>query len=144
MGAKVAGSCRCTDMERARSLGVSDVFDFASFDPSHFQQRFDVVFDAAGKLSWAQSQALLSPGGVCVDTNLRVGKLIRGIFGGQYKLVAAIPNAERLQKVANLAEMGILAPAIGKLVPLTEGIEAIRDFEKSGSSMGKLVLTNSN
>ncbi|KWS19980.1 hypothetical protein AL062_22125 [Pseudomonas syringae pv. syringae] len=144
IGAKVAGSCRGTAMEHARSLGVSDVFDFASFDPSHFQQRFDVVFDAAGKLSWAQSQALLSPGGVCVDTNFRVGKLIRGIFGGQYKLVAAIPNAERLQKVANLAEMGILAPAIGKLVPLTEGIEAIRDFEKSGSSMGKLVLTNSN
>ncbi len=106
IGAKVAGSCRGNAMERARILGVSDVFDFASFDPSHLRQRFDVIFDAAGKLSWAQSQAMLRPGGVCVDTNLRVGKLIRGIFGGQYKLVAAIPNAERLQKCRQPANLG--------------------------------------
>jgi NADPH:quinone reductase-like Zn-dependent oxidoreductase len=142
IGAKVAGSCRGNAMEKARSLGVSDVFDFASFDPIALKGRFDVVFDAAAKLSWAESRTLLRPGGICVDTNLNFGKLIRGTVGGRYKLVAAIPTVERLQKVAELARKGILSPSIGAMVPLTEAISAIRDVEENGTPNGKLVITN--
>jgi NADPH:quinone reductase-like Zn-dependent oxidoreductase len=141
-GAKVGGSCRRGAMEEAKRLGLDPVVDFDNTHLISLQGQFDTVFDTVSKLTWRDSQNLLTRNGVCIDTNVDIGKLLRGMFGGRYKLVAALPSQERLKKVADLAVAGTLAPPIDRTVSLSEAVAAITELERQGRSKGKLVILN--
>jgi len=142
IGAKVTGSCRAESMNQARNLGLDTVVDFNALDLAEMRGRFDVVFDTVSALSLRDGRALLRPKGLYVDTNFNIGKLLKGLLLGRYKLVAAMPSPDRLQRIADLAAKGILAPSIERRVDLSESISAIRDFETGGRHTGKLVIVS--
>lgn len=137
-GAQVSGSCSAKTMNEARQLGATTVVDYASDYLAGLAGRFDVVFDTAGTLSLQQARRLLRSGGLYLDVNPTMAKMLRGMFTPGYRLVACSPAA--LLHISKSAAAGILMPSIGKTVSLGEAIPAIAALEHTGQPKGKLVI----
>jgi len=139
-GANIVGSCSASGREEALALGVGEVVDYRAFDIASHQRRFDVVFDTAGALSLSQCGAMLKRGGMSLHIVPTFAKLIGCLLPSRHHLVFGDPTPQSLAGVAESAEQGILVPAIGRIVPLSEAISAIVELERTGSPKGKLVI----
>ncbi len=139
-GAEVAGSCGASGREEALALGVSEVVDYRAFDIAPYQHRLDVVFDAAGALSLSQCGAMLKRGGMSLHIVPTPAKWIGCLLPSRHHLVFGNPTPQSLAGIAEAAERSQLAPAIGRIVPLSEAISAVVELERTGSPEGKLVI----
>ncbi len=139
-GARVAGNCRAAGREEALALGVDEVADYRAFEPRAYASRFDLVFDTAGALSLAQCAAMLRGGGVAVHAVPSPGVLLAGCFSSRHALASGRPNPSRMAGVAEAAERGVLVPKIGRVVPLSDAIQALTELEATGLPKGKLVI----
>ncbi|MAM11409.1 MAG: hypothetical protein CML23_13285 [Rhizobiaceae bacterium] len=139
-GAIVAGSCRASGREDAQALGVSEVIDYRAFDIRAYRRRFDVIFDTAGALSLRQCGAMLKRGGRSLHIVPTPAKMIGCLLSPRHHIVIANPTLESFAGISEAAEQGWLAPAIGRVVPLSEAIPAIIELEKTGNLKGKLVI----
>jgi NADPH:quinone reductase-like Zn-dependent oxidoreductase len=59
LGADVTGVCSAANLELVKSLGASQVIDYARQDFTQSGETYDVIFDAVGKLSAAQGKKAL-------------------------------------------------------------------------------------
>ena len=67
MGADVVGVCSTTNMDMVRSLGADKVIDYTQEDFTQGTEKYDVIFDAVGKLSHSICKNNLKPGGVYLN-----------------------------------------------------------------------------
>jgi NADPH:quinone reductase-like Zn-dependent oxidoreductase len=63
LGAEVTGVCSGRNLELVTSLGAGAVIDYTKEDFSEASERFDVVFDAVGKLTMKQAKRALTSNG---------------------------------------------------------------------------------
>ncbi|MHB1357330.1 MAG: NAD(P)-dependent alcohol dehydrogenase [Anaerolineae bacterium] len=124
-GADVTGVCSGANLELVRSLGASQVIDYTRQDFSHRGERYDVVFDAVGKLKRAQGIRALKPGGVYLN--------VLSDSGSDEKL-------ENLLVLKELVEAGKLRPVIDRVYTLEQIVEAHRYIEQ-GHKKGNVVIT---
>jgi NADPH:quinone reductase-like Zn-dependent oxidoreductase len=139
-GASVVGTCGATGFEEARTLGVGEVVDYRALDVQAFARRFDVVFDTAGALSLRQCGVMLKQDGVSLHIVPTFAKWAGSLFSSRHHLVFGNPTPESFAGITEAAERGILVPAIGRSVRLSEAIPSIAELEKRGSPKGKLVI----
>ena len=139
-GASIVGSCSETGFAEARALGVKEVVDYRGLDIHSFERRFDVVFDTVGALSLHQCSAMLKSSGISLHIVPNFAKLIGSLVSRRHHLVFGNPTPQSLAGIAEAAERGILVPAIGRIVPLSEAIASIAELERTGSPKGKLVI----
>lgn len=121
-------------------LGVGEVVDYRALDVHAFADRFDMVFDTVGTLSLRQCGVMLKPSGLSLHIVPNLAKWAGSLFSSRHHLVFGNPTPESFAGVAQAAERGILVPAIGRSVRLSEAIPAIAELEKTGSPEGKLVI----
>jgi NADPH:quinone reductase-like Zn-dependent oxidoreductase len=140
LGATVSGSCSAGAMDRARSLGVQPVFDYRTADLSKIGERFDVVYDTAGKLATAVGLGLLRKDGVFLDIEPSLGKFIRSIFNRRLKPIVCTPRSEILDSLARAAEEGKYRLPIGEIVPLSEAMQLVTALEQGRKLGGKGVV----
>ncbi|MNY24150.1 hypothetical protein D3C86_1578470 [compost metagenome] len=124
-------------MERARALGVQNVFDYRSTDLSRLSERFDVVYDTAATMSTRLGLALLREGGVFLDLDPTPGKFIRSIFNRRLKPVVCTPRPDILDSLARAAESGKFRMPIAEIVPLNEAIGLVSALEAGRKLSGK-------
>jgi NADPH:quinone reductase-like Zn-dependent oxidoreductase len=124
-GAEVTGVCSTTNLELVKSLGASQVIDYTRQDFTQNSATYDVVFDAVGKLTPAQSKKALKPGGVYIN--------VHADSDGCDKL-------ENLLVLKELIEAGKLKPAIDRVYPLEQIVEAHRYVEQ-GHKKGNVVIS---
>ena len=139
-GVRVAGTCSEADMERARALGVEQVYDYRRTDLTGIATRYDAVFDTAANLTGAVGFGLLKPGGVLLDLHPTPGKFLRAVFNRQLKLVLCTPRAELLDQLERKAGDGALRLTIGKVAPLDDAIAIITALEQGQRLGGKAVI----
>lgn len=140
-GIAVAGSCRPGHHEDAERLGVSPVVDF-DFDPRRHRGRFDLVFDTAGKLSYAAARTMLKPGGRIIDINATPAKMLRSALPGPYRMQFTKTNPHDLAIVAEAVQAGQLDLQIAHTIPLSTAIHALTELETHDTPKGgKLVIT---
>lgn len=139
IGAYVAATAATEDIDYAKELGADEVIDFKTQDFSTILKNFDVVYDTVGGETFVKSHQVLKKGGIIVTMAAQPDPALAEEHGvtqiAQYSKV----NPERLAKLSELLEQGILKVNVDKVYPLDEASEALA-YLHSGQHRGKVVL----
>ncbi|MFD4675541.1 NAD(P)-dependent alcohol dehydrogenase [Lentzea sp. NPDC058450] len=149
MGAHVTAVCSTRKVELARNLGADEVFDYTVAD---FTGTYDLILDCGGARPFSLLRKATNDRGRIVLVGAETGGKITGGF---HKMMAApvlnlfssrklvpLMSAERadvFDELRVLVEAGELTPAVDKVFPLSEALNAV-DHVYSRRSVGKTVV----
>ena len=122
-GAEVTGVCSASNLELVKSLGADTVIDYAKEDFAKNVQKYDLIFDAVGKISPSKAKGSLTENGVFLST-----------WGNS----DMEPND--LSTLCSLIEAGKLKAVIDRQYPLEQIVEAHR-YVEAGHKKGNVVIT---
>jgi len=150
-GAYVTAVCNTKNIELVKSLGADKVIDYTKEDFTKDNQKYNFIFDAVGKSSFAKCKPLLQPGGVYISSDL--GYMAQNVFLplitpiikpmiGNKKTVFPIPTDIKgsILLIKKLIEQGKFKAVIDRRYPLEQIVEAYRYVEK-GQKTGNVVIT---
>lgn len=126
-GAEVTGVCSAQNLELVRSLGASEVLDYTQDDFILPPGRYDLVFDAVGKLPRAEAKKALKKEGTYLN-------VLRDSGAGKEA------GEKELLKLREMIEVGDLRPVIDRNYPLEEIVAAHR-YVQQGHKKGNVVIT---
>ncbi len=125
-GAEVTGVCGMRNIELVKSLGAHRVIDYTKEDIGEKTDRYDLIFDAAGKSTLSKCQKMLTQRGVYL-TIMKSGATKRERVHG-------------LAFLKEIIEAGKLKSAIDRCYPLEQTADAHR-YVDSGQKRGHVVIT---
>lgn len=140
LGAKVITTVGTVDVAFAKSLGADAVIDYKT---KAFEQKVrdvDVVFDTVGGETNTKSYGVLKAGGMIVSMLAKPDPALMEKHNVQAIAQTTQVNRNRLTKVAELVDQGVIKPQVTAVFPLEKIADAVRHME-SGSRRGKTVLT---
>ncbi len=144
----VAATCSAANVDFVRSLGAELVIDYGKEDFARRSERYDIIFDAVAKSTFAECQPLLLQGGTYVTTV--PGPVLLALAGWGYlasllgptrkaKFIVVSRRGEDLELLGRWADEGKLKPTISHVFPLDRAADAI-EASQSGHTRGKIVL----
>jgi NADPH:quinone reductase-like Zn-dependent oxidoreductase len=149
-GARVTAVCSAGNVDAVKALGADEVIDYAAQDFTAARDRYDVIFDAVGKSSFARSRRALTRDGLYLTTVPSPGILLRmlwtSVFGRRKAAILftglATPEemAKNLVFLGKLAESGALVPFIGRTDRVEDAAASHRHVE-TGHKRGSAVIT---
>jgi NADPH:quinone reductase-like Zn-dependent oxidoreductase len=153
IGARVTGVCSPGKVDLVRSIGADDVIDYEQEDFAHREHQFDLILDIGGNPSISRLRQALSERGTVVITGGEDGGRWLGGIDRQLRAMTLSPfvrqrlttflNREHfsgLERLAELADQGLLVPVIEQTYSLAEAPMAMRHLV-AGQARGKLVIT---
>lgn len=141
-GAHVTAVCSTKNVELMRSLGADRVIDYVTDDFTKHGEKYDIVFDAAGKLSFLRYRRSLSPAGVYITTDpgFMWHDAVVSMFSRRAKLGIVRYRKEDIVALTALLERGEYHPVIDRTYPLDQVVEAHR-YVDMHQKTGNVVLT---
>jgi len=109
--------------ELVKSLGARTVIDYTKEDFTERNERYDIIFDAVGKISESLCRKALAPGGAFVS-------VMKGHAG---------ESTEDLVLLKELVEAGKIRPVIDRCYPLEQMAEA-HSYVEQGHKKGNVVI----
>lgn len=144
-GAHVTATASASRLEFVSGLGAHVVLDRHTTDLASSGERWDVILDAPGRMSFAVAQPLLTPPGVMVSTRPLGPDMVRAMLPRRLRhgpgRFAAVMTAARSQDLAHLAALvdaGRLRIPIDQVFPMDEAAAAHRHAERAVA--GKVVI----
>ena len=126
-GAEVTAVCSSGNFELVRSLGADHVIDYTQEDFTKRPERYDLIFDAVGKLYTGLSKSkfsrALSPGGAYVSVHMK-----------------RVDRPEDLVSLKELIEAGKMKPVIDRRYPMAEIADAHR-YAETKHKKGNVIIT---
>jgi NADPH:quinone reductase-like Zn-dependent oxidoreductase len=147
----VTAVCNTKNMGLVKSLGADKVIDYTKEDFTKDEEKYDFVYDAVGKTSFAKCKPLLQRGGVYISSDLGymaqnipltlITPIIKPMIGYK-KTVSPMPTDTRgsMLFVRKLIEEGKFKAVIDRKYPLERIVEAYKYVEK-GQKTGNVVIT---
>jgi NADPH:quinone reductase-like Zn-dependent oxidoreductase len=145
-GAIVTAVCNTKNVGLVKSLGADVVIDYQTQDFTNTEVRFEFIFDAVGKSSFAQCKPLLTKTGIYISTEL--GKngenilfaLTTPLWGGK-RLLFPIPTITKQDVLflKELVEKGEYKSVIDRQYNLEQIVEAYK-YVESGQKTGNVVI----
>jgi NADPH:quinone reductase-like Zn-dependent oxidoreductase len=147
----VTGVCSTKNTGLVKSLGASKVVDYTKEDFTEDEEKYDFVFDAVGKSSFAKCKPLLQSGGVYISSDLGymaqnmflplITRIIKPMIGNK-KTVSPFPTDIRgsILLIKKLIEQGKFKAVIDREYPFEQIIEAYKYVDK-GQKTGNVVIT---
>lgn len=127
------------------SLGADHFYDYETTDFTESDERWNIVFDAAGKSGYWDSRPVLLEGGRYVSTEPDIKGMLMTILtyplSKSGKVMLARPKGDDLRTLIGLYEQGKLKVTLDSTYPMSEASSAHRRIEAS-VSRGKIVLVN--
>lgn len=152
-GAEVTGVCSAAKADLVRSLGASDVIDYAREEVDRDGARYDLVLDIAGNRPVSLLRRALTPTGTLVIVGGEHGGRWSGGLHRQLWAMALSPLVRQrlttlvsrehgpdMQVLTGLVEEGRLRPVLDRSFTLAEVGKAI-DHLAAGHVRGKVALT---
>jgi len=113
-GAEVTGVCSTANIELVKSLGADQVIDYTQEDFTQSGNRYDIIFDAVGKITKSDCKKALKPNGTYLTVD---GQGIAKV------------RTEELLFLKELMETGKLKSVIDRCYPLEQIPDAHRYVE---------------
>jgi NADPH:quinone reductase-like Zn-dependent oxidoreductase len=126
-GAEVTGVCSAANLEMVRSLGVDEVIDYNTTDFTRNGERYDVIFDAVGKLSRSSIKGSLTQTGRYLNVLTDSGTSMK-------------INVVDMLTLKDYIEAGKLRSVIDRRYPLEQIVEA-HHYVDQGHKKGNVVIT---
>ncbi|CAM4332046.1 NAD(P)-dependent alcohol dehydrogenase [Paenibacillus tarimensis] len=145
LGAHVTGLCSTLNVEMVKALGADEVIDYTTEDFSAQGARFDVIFEAVNKSSFANCMNSLTNNGVYINITEPVPdlRMLWAKLTSKKKILLAQNSpetAEALEFLKDLVIAGKLKPVIDRRYPLEQIVEAHRYVDK-GHKKGNVVIS---
>jgi NADPH:quinone reductase-like Zn-dependent oxidoreductase len=142
--ADVTGVCSTKNLELVKSLGADRVIDYTKEDFTKNGEKYDVIFDAVGMLSFSRCRGSLKPSGVYNPTDgLRNAILapLTSRLGGK-RVVFPIPHFTKKDVLflKELIEAGKYRAVVDRCYPLEEVKDAYR-YVETKRKVGNVVLS---
>jgi NADPH:quinone reductase-like Zn-dependent oxidoreductase len=128
LGATVTAVCGPSHMEFIASLGADRVLDYTNKESIHCLEEYDVVLDTVGKRKTSELKK------ACVHA-------LGG--GGKYVSIdddALVLRSDRLNKITELVEVGVIQPITDRVYPFEQMVEAHR-YVELGHKKGNVAIT---
>ena len=147
----VTAVCNTKNIELVKSLGADKVIDYTKEDFTKDEEKFNFVFDAVGKSSFAKCTPLLQSGGIYMSSDLGymaqnlflplITPIIKPLIGNK-KTIFPMPTDIRgsILLIKKLIEQGNFTAVIDRKYSLEQIVEAYRYVEK-GQKTGNVVIT---
>ena len=139
LGAYIATTARADEKDFVTSLGADEVYDYENERFEDSLTEYDAVFDTAGGEAYTRSFGILRPGGVIVSMTEQPNDQLASQHGVTALHQSTKVTTEALQRLAELADNGIVTPKIDKTFPLAETAQAFSHME-TGHPKGKVVI----
>ncbi len=147
----VTAVCNTKNIELVKSLGADKVIDYTKEDFTKDEEKYNCVFDAVGKSSFAKCKPLLQSSGIYISSDL--GYMAQNVFLplitpiikpmiGNKKTVFPIPTdiKRSILLIKKLIEQGKFKAVIDRKYPLEQIAEAYR-YVETGQKTGNVVIT---
>lgn len=139
LGAYVATTASEEGIKHVKDLGADEVIDYKTQSFDNILKDYDTVFDTVGGETYEKSFKILKKGGIIVSMLEQPRPELLAKYGvravGQFTQV----NSERLSKLSDLIDKGIIKVHVDKTFPLDKTAEALI-YLKSGHPRGKVVI----
>ncbi len=126
LGAEVTGVCSTAHLEGVKACGASRVIDYTREDFSEGKERYDLIFDAVGKmvsgLPASTFKKALKPGGTFLSIDMNYQE-----------------SPDSLREIKALVEAGAVKPVIDRCYSLEQMAEAHR-YVEAGHKKGNVVI----
>lgn len=139
LGAYVATTVPKDALELAKNLGADEVIDYQSQDFSEIISDYDAVFDTVGGETFEKSLGVLKPNGTVVTMIAQFDEKDIAEKGVKAIYQSTQVTTERLNKLCELVDQGIVKPNVGASYTLDAIQEAFKARE-SGDITGKVVV----
>lgn len=140
MGAYVATTVGTDDVQYANDLGADEVIDYKTQKFEEILHDFDAVYDTVGGDTYKHSFKVLKKGGMIVSMTEQPNEELMH----QYDVTAIAQftqiNTERLTKLTELVDAGVVRVHIEKEFPLEQAGEALV-FQQTGHPRGKVLIS---
>jgi NADPH:quinone reductase-like Zn-dependent oxidoreductase len=150
-GVNVSAVCNTKSIELVESLGANKVIDYTKEDFTKDEEKYDFVFDAVGKSSFAKCKPLLKPGGVYISSDLGymaqnvflplITPIIKPMIGNKKTIFPFPTDIKRtILLIKKLIEQGKFKTVIDRKYPLEQIVEAYK-YVETGQKIGNVVIT---
>jgi NADPH:quinone reductase-like Zn-dependent oxidoreductase len=144
LGATVTAVCGPGAADLVRELGAVTVVDHTKEDITPAGQKYDVVFDAAGKLPFRRARRVITPGGSYLATDFLWNVVLSWTTRvmGSRRVVFPIPpryTKKDVMFVKFLMEQGRYRAVIDRTYAFSEIVEAA-EYVETGQKTGNVVL----
>jgi alcohol dehydrogenase len=139
LGAYVATTAAADDLDFVKELGADEAIDYKTQDFFTLLQGYDAVFDTVGGETYSKSFSVLKEGGKIVSMKEQPNEELAKEKGIAATYQFTQVNTERLNKLAELIDGGVITVHIDRVFELGEVSEAMAYLE-SGQHRGKVVV----
>jgi NADPH:quinone reductase-like Zn-dependent oxidoreductase len=137
---RITATCRAIDCDHVRLLGADHVIAFDRTDFSDTVRDQDIVIDLVGGDVHRRSYETLRRDGRLIYLNAAPIENRGSLFGVHVRNAVVGNSGPLLDAVCRLAEQGVFAPRVGKMLPLEDGAKAQGLIECGAIKRGRIVL----
>ena len=143
-GAIVTAVCSGPKADWARALGADTTIDYQEEDFTRSGLKYDIIFDAYGRLGFQRASLALTECGAYITTQAGPVDRLKGVWRRargrkRSRGASAISRPDRYTELEQLVQSGEVTPLIEHTFPLSQAARAIETLE-SGMAVGKVII----
>jgi len=148
-GAATSAVCGPESINKLKSLGAQEVFNYKENTLFESNKKYDFVVDCSGKMDFDKACEILTDHGTfctLTPTLSSIGTQMGNFFRNQKeKNVMSMPSEENFVNLLQLISEGKVKCVVGQVFPLDQAIEVQKKLESSKINVtGKTVLLETN